>query len=1311
MDSHAPITWGDIRFALTDRSQPALFWLSADAVEAKAETWLNIRRAFPDARMWEVDLSEVNVVSLGAELKKRLPLTFFEEPSLDTFVHVHGLENSIGNFGQTEFLAEINFERDALFRDYPFNILIWTDTQARQQVQRHAKDFWHWVNYDFVLPIRLAAPNLPAVGVLFHEADAKNVRALTDALRRLERNEKLTVASVRAMPDPKAGTETVELDWQRLSVLIVWFTPRFLDGQAARSLAAALAGQKKLVVLPVIAERCDWKSSPMGHYAAIPDNVRTLKEAAAGNERGFLETALEQTLSEMPANADPVSPWGLLEQLLDEGHAFWADNLLNRALAAEGADRTPEDIKRMRARCQQTERVYLRYVECLFSEGKELNLEAVHWRGEMPRYVSNWFVYFVSNVKYLNLFGCDISDLSPLDKLAKLRVLFCDATLVSDLSPLANLTALQLLSCSSTLVSDLSPLANLTKLQSFSCGRTQVSDLSPLANLTALRWLVFPSTRVSDLAPLAKLTTLQSLDCSSTQISDLSPIANLTALQSLFCYKTQVSNLAPLAKLTALKMFDCYQTQVSDLAPLAKLTALQSLNCSETEVSDLSPILAKILNGIDVKWETWGEHHQEDTAAVYQLPAILVRDCPLVIPPAEVAQESPQAVRDYFGDVGDDGRTLNEVKIVFLGEASAGKTSLVKRLLGEAFDSKESQTHGIRIRQAPFVMDDGDTVTAHLWDFGGQEVMHATHQFFLSQRSIYVLLLNSRNDDHAEKWLKLAASFGGRSPVLVVLNKVDENPSFDVNRKNLSEKYPQIRDYFRVSARSGTGIAELREALRREIDRAETRRTPFPKHWLAVKEHFSNMQADYIESAEYRAVCEKNGLTRSFSQDVLLQFLHDLGLVINFRTLKNFDTQILNPLWLTNGVYRIINSEIVARAGGLLREQDFDAVINDPRYLAGNTSERVFQYPVNKLLYIVRVMQEFELCFPLDTRSYIVPQLLPVQEPVVILEGSVLRFVIQFPDFLPDSVFPRLMVKLHPYISGFSEAVAGKSLLSQIWRTGMVLHKPTFFNALARVRWDKEDQTILVDVCGDERRRFLSFIRETVKEIVADLTSLKFQELVPIPGGKDFLEYEGLVEAEKAGEKEIFVWQAKKKLWVSDLLDGVEEPVMRDEVEQLPVRAFVSYAHKDLEYLKELRSALAPLMRLQKLQLWDDRDINAGDEWEKVIFQQLDESDIVLCLVSADFVASDFCYKKEFGAALEAHRKGEKTIVPIMLRQTDWKDLPLAEIQGTPGGNEWIASAADKDAAWTKVSAALRPALERAKQRRKKALDAMKMGR
>jgi internalin A len=953
----------------------------------------------------------------------------------------------------------------------------------------------------------------------------------------------------------------------------------------------------------------------------------------------------------------------------------------------------------------------------------------------------------LTNLQELNCYSTQVSDLSPLAGLTNLQRLSCGSTQVSDLAPLAGLTNLQELDCYSTQVSDLAPLAGLTNLQELNCYSTQVSDLSPLAGLLQLQHLYCYSTQVSDLSPLAGLLQLKQLYCfstqvsnvspltgllelqlfdctftmvrdlspltgllqlkelfcGSTQVSDLSPLSGLPQLQLLDCDSTQVSDLSPLSRLPQLQLLDCGSTQVSDLSPLSRLHQLRQLDCNSTQVSDLSPIQNLISqNNIPVKWQNSSDHYQEHTSNWQERPAILVKDCPLVCPPAEVAQESPQAVLDYFEELGEDGRKLNEVKVVFLGDASSGKTSLVRRLMGEHFNAKESQTHGIRIRQMPFVADDGDQVTAHLWDFGGQEMMHATHQFFLSQRSVYVLLLNSRNDDQAEKWLKYAASFGGQSPVLVVLNKIDENPSFEVNRKTLREKYPQIVDFFRLSAAKDTnsGVPEFKDALRRAIDRSATRRTPFPKHWLEVKQHFSGMTTDYIESAEYQQVCVEKAVLRPFSQDVLLQFLHDLGVVINFRNLKNFDTQILNPLWLTNGVYRIINSTIVGEeTKGILDEQDFDKVINDPRFTKDNTTERQFHYQKNKLQYIVRVMEEFELCFMLDPHRYVVPQLLSVQEPEFEPTGAMLRFELHFPDFMPDSIFPRLMVKLHTYIDG-----------DRRWRTGMVLHKPIIFNALARVRWDKEDQKLLIDVCGEERRRFLSFIRETVKEIVGGFTNVKYDELVPVPGCDDFEEYEYLVEAEKAKETDVFVKKLKKRVSIAELLDGVEEPSMRDEAEQLPVKAFVSYAHADLEHLKALRTALSPLVRLQKLQIWDDRDINAGDEWEKVLFQQLDEADIVLCLVSADFVASDFCYKKEFETALEAHKKGEKTIVPILLRKTDWSDLPLAAIQGVP--TEWITSAANRDEAWTKVSEALRPALDKAKQRKKAAWEKQKeMGR
>jgi internalin A len=867
----------------------------------------------------------------------------------------------------------------------------------------------------------------------------------------------------------------------------------------------------------------------------------------------------------------------------------------------------------------------------------------------------------LSNLQYLNCSSTKIDSLEPISSLSNLQQLDCSSTKIDSLEPISSLSNLQQLDCSSTKIDSLEPISSLSNLQQLDCSSTKIDSLEPISSLSNLQQLDCSSTKIDSLEPISSLSNLQQLDCSSTKIDSLEPISSLSNLQGLFCYSTKIDSLEPISSLSNLQQLFCSSTKIDSLEPISSLSNLQQLFCSSTKIDSLEPIIRINSN---------------------QELNILAQNSPLITPPIEFVQHGYKAIKEYFSQIQENAKNLNEVKIIFLGEGASGKTSLIKRLRNEEFDSHESQTHGIRIRKTPFKINE-ESLSAHLWDFGGQEVMHATHQFFLSQRCIYVIVLDSRINDKAEYWLKYASSFGGKSPVLVILNKIDENPSFDVNRKFLSEKYPKIHSYHHLSCKNKQGIVEFKQSLTEVINQSDTRRTPFPSTWLAVKEHFADMEKDYIESSEYHQICKEKAVNKAISQDVLLQFMHDLGVIINFRNLKNFDTQILNPLWLTNGVYRIINSDIVVKNKGILNEDDFDKVINEPRYTAGNTTEKNYHYPRNKLHYIVRVMQEFELCFQLDERQYIVPQLLPVQEPYFKFQGTKLHFEIHFPELLPDSIFPRLMVKLHTFI---------KDELR--WRSGMILEKLNVFNATARIRADKEDKKIRIDVYGEEPRRFLSFIRETLKEIYKDFTNLNFEEMVPIPDNDEFLLYKALIKAEKAGKKELYVWQVDKDILIADLLDGVEEAAMRNKS---PVKAFISYSCKDIDHLKTLDAALSPLKRLKKLELWYDRAIDAGSDWEKDIFQKLDEADIVLCLVSQDFINSDFCYEREFTAVLKQHHKGEKIVVPIQLRKCHWDNLDLAKIQGIPG--KWITSQPNQDEAWTEVAKSLDPIIDKVKQK------------
>jgi len=114
------------------------------------------------------------------------------------------------------------------------------------------------------------------------------------------------------------------------------------------------------------------------------------------------------------------------------------------------------------------------------------------------------------------------------------------------------------------------------------------------------------------------------------------------------------------------------------------------------------------------------------------------------------------------------------------------------------------------------------------------------------------------------------------------------------------------------------------------------------------------------------------------------------------------------------------------------------------------------------------------------------------------------------------------------------------------------------------------------------------------------------------------------------------------------------------------VEIFIAYSRKDSEYLDELRTHLAPLERSHRVKVWYDGKIDPGAVWEEAIKKHLHSSDIILLLVSADAIASDYFYDKELSDALKRHRAGEASVVPLIVRPCAWRATPLADLQAIP---------------------------------------------
>src|SRR6266581_3119152 len=143
----------------------------------------------------------------------------------------------------------------------------------------------------------------------------------------------------------------------------------------------------------------------------------------------------------------------------------------------------------------------------------------------------------------------------------------------------------------------------------------------------------------------------------------------------------------------------------------------------------------------------------------------------------------------------------------------------------------------------------------------------------------------------------------------------------------------------------------------------------------------------------------------------------------------------------------------------------------------------------------------------------------------------------------------------------------------------------------------------------------------------------------------------------------------------------------------MPVKIFFCYAHEDEQLLNKLKNHLFPLKRTRLIDVWHDRDISAGTDWEQQIKSHLNQAQIILLLVSPDFMVSDYCYGIEMQRALERHDLGEARVIPIILRYVYWQGV-LGKLQALPTDARPIKSWPDLDEALYNVTEGIRKVIE-----------------
>ncbi|MCC6459943.1 MAG: leucine-rich repeat domain-containing protein [Saprospiraceae bacterium] len=624
--------------------------------------------------------------------------------------------------------------------------------------------------------------------------------------------------------------------------------------------------------------------------------------------------------------------------------------------------------------------------------------------------------------------------------------------------------------------------------------------------------------------------------------------------------------------------------------------------------------------------------------------------------PSEESANAFVPVRDYLREFSKGTIQNDRVKIIIVGNGRIGKTSMFRRLRGLPFRTDEKFTHGVDLgelskKHLPEVKT--ATLQANVWDFGGQHIFYATHQFFLTDDALYLLAWTAEQNVEAyrkqekgqlafdekwrsrEYWLENIRLHAPKGPILMVQTHYDGvHEPYD---QTAYAAAPFRATCLEFAAPNDHGLLDLS----REITRLLNQEIPafgedFPETYDRVIGEIERAKPEHkISRARFDALCQQAGITPGGETSVL-EFLRTVGAVVWFdRVAALRDTIFVNPDWLTTQVYRLINDALDERKGRF-----------DQQYLADTLPE----YTPAEREQFLALLRSFELIFEAGREAagvYISPLYLPgrlSEEAQTLLEKTrrrlSLAFVFRFPRFVPDNVMVNFLSRYGPY----SDQIYWKngiSFTSAEEQDGIVELDETTQSLAVYAGRDGKGQRLQAEIC----RAFVELSRNANAEISLD--------------GQCFVSWQGLLRAQELGNRRIDgstgapVDVADFQHFFGRDLAGVEEEtaVRKPEI-------FFSYAwgvdeHSGLNREQVVDELYDSLAADGHYQLQRDKKDNGYRKSIREFMQRIGRGELVVVVLSDKYLKSPNCmfelleiYRKSNSEAEEFRAKLFPVVLP-----------------------------------------------------------------